>query len=239
MLKLLRKVAQRLGVRGWINWFNRLKNPIGLLSLDGQRLTPISDKFGLDRGMPIDRYYIGNFLSAHSSKITGRVLEVAEDFYSKKFGRDCQSYNILHVEPGHDKTTIVGDLTKPDELPEGIADCFICTQTFNFIFDVDKAVKGASKLLTENGVLLASMSGISQISRYDMGRWGDYWRFTPLSAELIFKKYFREVHVSSVGNVFIAKSFLDGLAVEDIGDPSKFSFNDPDYPLVVFVYAVK
>jgi hypothetical protein len=143
------------------------------------------------------------------------------------------------VQPGHEKTTIVGDLATPSELPEAVTDCFICTQTFNFIFDVDKAAFGSYKLLSENGVLLASMAGISQISRYDMDRWGDYWRFTPLSAERIFKKYFREVYVSSAGNVFIAKSFLDGLSVEDINDSSALSFNDPDYPLVVFVYARK
>jgi hypothetical protein len=34
--------------------------------------------------------------------------------------------------------------------------------------------------LKPGGVLLATVSGISQISRYDMYRWGDYWRFTTL-----------------------------------------------------------
>jgi hypothetical protein len=236
MLELLRHIARRLNVRAWIKRFNRFCHPP---DFSWQQLKPISSKFGFDRGIPVDRYYIEDFLSNHSDKITGRVLEVADDFYSRKFGQNCQSYNVLHLEPGHEKASIVGDLTKPDELPENVADCFICTQTFNFIFDIDKAVQGAHKLLNEGGVLLASMSGISQISRYDMDRWGDYWRFTPLAAELVFKKYFKEVHVSSAGNAFIAKSLLDGLAVEDIADTSKFSFNDPDYPVTVFVYAIK
>jgi hypothetical protein len=235
-LKFLRNIARHLGVGEWIKRFSRLNNPP---DLDGRHLKPTSSQFGFDRGTPLDRYYIDNFLLGHSDKITGRVLEVSDDFYSKKFGRNCQSYNVLHVQPGYEKTTIVGDLANPAELPEAVADCFICTQTYNFIFDIDAAAFGSHKLLSENGVLLASMAGISQISRYDMDRWGDYWRFTPLSAERVFKKYFTEVNVSSAGNVFIAKSFLDGLSVEDIDDPSALSCNDPDYPIVVFVYARK
>ena len=31
------------------------------------------------------------------------------------------------------------------------------------------------------------MSGISQISRYDMERWGEYWRFTDASTKRILR----------------------------------------------------
>ena len=36
---------------------------------------PVSTQFGWDRGLPVDRYYIEDFLARHSSDIRGRVLE--------------------------------------------------------------------------------------------------------------------------------------------------------------------
>ncbi|MBQ7263139.1 MAG: hypothetical protein IJR14_05405 [Synergistaceae bacterium] len=88
-------------------------------------------------------------------------------------------------------------------------------------------------------MLLATVSGLAQISRYDMDRWGDYWRFTTLSAQRSFSEHFSEVVVQSYGNVFVAKAFLDGLAVEDLPDPSVLDFHDDDYPVTIGISAKK
>lgn len=205
---------------------------------ESRRLEPVSRLFGFDRGMPLDRYYIEKFLGEHASCITGRVLEVAEDSYTRKFGHDAVSY-ILHVDPSSGTATVTGDLSRPDSLPEALADCFICTQTFNFIYDLAGAVQGAHRLLSPGGVLLATVSGISQVSRYDMDRWGDYWRFTTRSAERLFAECFREVSVQGYGNVFVAKAFLDGLSVEDVNDTSLLDFYDEDYTVTIGVVARK
>src|SRR3989304_5790986 len=53
------------------------------------RVTPISRIFGLNRGLPIDRYYIEQFLSEHASDIQGRGLEIGDNFYPQKIGGDC------------------------------------------------------------------------------------------------------------------------------------------------------
>jgi hypothetical protein len=53
-----------------------------------RRVTPISSNWGLDRGRPIDRYYIENFLAYHSNVIRGRVLEFENMSYARKFGGD-------------------------------------------------------------------------------------------------------------------------------------------------------
>ena len=53
-----------------------------------RRLTPISSKFGMDRGLPIDRYYIEAFLEAHAGDIRGRVLELGDDDYTRRYGRE-------------------------------------------------------------------------------------------------------------------------------------------------------
>ena len=208
------------------------------ISFEEKRLQPVSRLFGFDRGTPLDRYYIEKFLQEHSSCITGEVLEVADDGYTRKFGHDAVPH-VLHVDSSSRKATITGDLSKPETLPEEIADCFICTQTFNFIYDLERAVQGAHRLLWGGGVLLATVSGISQVSRYDMDRWGDYWRFTVLSAERLFSGHFREVAVKGYGNVFAAKAFLDGLSVEDVNDTGLLDFYDEDYTITIGVFARK
>src|SRR5687767_8961447 len=93
---------------------------------------PISNVFGLDRGMPIDRYYIENFLQKNSSLIQGKVLEIENSTYTERFGSGVTHKEILHYAKGNPAATIIGDLTDIKTLPEGVIDCFICTQTFNF-----------------------------------------------------------------------------------------------------------
>ena len=128
---------------------------------DELRTEPISRKFGFDRGCPIDRYYINSFLKQNQSLITGSVLEIAESTYSKQFGHDIASYEVLHYDDSNKKATIVGDLTKPETLPRERIDCFICTQTLNFIFDVPKAIEGSYKVLKQGGTLLWDISNFS------------------------------------------------------------------------------
>jgi len=208
---------------------------------DLNRNKPVSNAFGHDRGTPIDRHYIDGFLSYHAGKIAGRVLEIGDSTCSKKFsGGEVSSFEVLHAVPGNRKATMVGDLTDLATLPENHVDCFICTQTFNFIFDVQRAIIGAHHLLKPGGVLLATVSGISQISRYDMERWGDYWRFTSASLEKLFDPVFgTEVEVQTYGNVLAAIAFLQGVSVEELPDATLLDEHDPDYQVVIGIVARK
>jgi len=202
---------------------------------------PVSAVFGLDRGIPIDRYYIEKFLARHADLIRGRVLEVGDSEYSRRFGGNkIERVDVLHATAGNKAATLVGDLTDCGTLPENSVDCFICTQTFGCIYDIDKAVLGAHHLLKPRGVLLATVSGIGQISRYDMDRWGDYWRFTTAAADRLFREVFTGgVETASYGNVLAATAFLQGLAVEDLPDPALLDERDDDYQLVVAIVARK
>jgi hypothetical protein len=201
---------------------------------------PASTIFGLDRGTPIDRHYVEGFLGRRASLIGGRVLEIADSQYSKRFGGErVEAFEVLHAEPGNRNATMIGDLTDVATLPENAVDCFICTQTFNFVFDVHRAVRGAHHLLKPGGVLLATVAGISQISRYDMERWGDYWRFTTASVRKLFEPVFGSVEIGSQGNVLAAIAFLQGIAVEDLPDPSLLDQPDEDYQVIITVVARK
>ncbi len=204
---------------------------------DLRRLEPVSRVFGLDRGQPIDRYYIERFLADHAADICGRVLEVGDATYTKTFGgaRVTQS-DVLHATAGNRHATIVGDLSSGSSVPAGVFDCIILTQVLPFVFDVAAAVRTCAAALRPGGVVLASVGGISQISRYDMDRWGDFWRFTTASARRLFEPVFADVQVAGHGNVLAATAFLQGLASAEL-TKEELDFVDRDYQLLITIRA--
>ncbi len=228
---LLSRLARRTG---WLKAVKRTLRPPP--RPEARRITPVSSAFGADRGTPIDRVYIEAFLDQNRALITGAVLEIAERTYADRFGSGVSRCDVLHAAPGNFAATLVGDLTRPDSLPEHAFDCVICTQTLNFIYDFHAAIGGLRHLLREGGTALVTVAGICQVSRYDMDRWGDYWRFTPLAMERAFTDVFGEGHatVKGWGNVLAAKAFLDGLAAEDV-PRSDLMHMDRDYPVVITV----
>jgi hypothetical protein len=216
--------------------------PIGQLDWGAlRRLAPVSRQFGLDRGRPVDRYFIERFLRQCRSDIRGRVLEVGDANYTRRIGGDrVTKSDVLHAVEGNPNATLVGDLATGRGIPSGVFDCLIMTQTFQFIYDVLPAVGHAAAALKPGGVLLATVPGISQISRYDMDRWGDYWRFTSLAARKLFAGFFgaEQVAVAAHGNVLAAMAFLQGLAAEEL-TAEELDYADPDYELVITVRALK
>ena len=202
---------------------------------------PVSRTFGFERGKPVDRWYIERFLAEHAADVRGRVLEVAESTYTGWYGGDdVTTSDVLYAAEGNPDATVVGDLTTGAGIPEAAFDCFICTQTLQFIYDVRAAVAGDRRLLRPGGVLLATVPGISQISREDMRDWGDWWRFTARSARGSSGRSTASEHVevSQHGNVRAAAAFLYGLAAEDL-DPSALAAVDPDFHLLMTVRAVR
>jgi hypothetical protein len=221
-----------------MKFLKRLMKPVSWKNL--RTTTPVSDVFGFDRGTPIDRYFIDRFLQKNASHIRGRVLEIGEDTYTKKFGMPGVTSEVLHFEKGNSKATIIGDLTRKETLPAGMIDCFICTQTFNFIYDFKQAIAGAHHVLKKDGVLLATLAGLCQISKYDMERWGDYWRFTTRSAEEVFGEVFGKDNISVAyhGNVLVATSLLHGLSAEEL-TAEELTTLDPVYQIIITVIAKK
>lgn len=206
-----------------------------------RRTEPISRVFGLDRGQAIDRYYIEAFLARHRQDIKGRVLEIGDPDYTRRFGADRVARSeVLHAIPGNPAATLIGDLATGEGIPAGAFDCLILTQTYPFIFDVQAAIAHSQAALKPGGVLLATLPGVSQISRYDMDRWGDFWRFTDASARRLFGAVFgvENVRVETYGNVLTACAFLQGLAAHEL-KREELDYQDPDYQLIITVRAVK
>ena len=203
-------------------------------------VSPTSRMFGFDRGLPIDRYYIEKFLAQHASDIHGDVLEVADAAYTHKFGGDrVVTSHVLYASPGNATATLVGDLSSGDGLPSDAFDCIILTQTLQFVYDVHAAARHVYRMLKPTGVLLATVPGITQISRYEMDRWGEFWRFTTLSARRLFEDVGPlRIRVDAYGNVLAAIAFLHGLATEELRLDELDAF-DPDYELLIAIRAVK
>jgi SAM-dependent methyltransferase len=202
---------------------------------------PVSEVFGLDRGQAVDRHYIERFFAANATRIAGRVLEIADDAYARRFGHGVERVDVLHATEGNPKATIVGDLQQAETLPEASFDCILLPQTLQFIPDPGAALANCRRALKPGGAALATVPGISQVSRYDMDRWGDYWRFTDRGAEALFGRAFQEgdeVTVEAHGNAAAACAFLQGVSVEEMRRVT-LDAHHRDYPLVVTVVATR
>jgi SAM-dependent methyltransferase len=206
-----------------------------------RRVTPVSRGHGLERGTPIDRYYIERFLESAAGELRGRVLEFADDNYTRKFGGDRVTESVVwHSEPNNERATIIGDLTTADHVPSNHFDCIICTQVLLCIYDLRSAMRTLHRLLKPQGTLLLSVPGIAQIARYDMDHWGDYWRFTTLSTQRLLNECFNDdsIEVQSHGNVLASIAFLHGMAQEELRR-DELDHVDPDYQFIITARAVK
>lgn len=208
---------------------------------DFRRLEPFTRSFGYDRGRPIDRYYIEKFLSKHSSDITGHVVEIGDDRYTGQFGgKGITKSDVLDQDHPDSAPTIIADLTKADHLPSDSFDCIIVIQTLQFIYNVHEAVTTLHRILKPGGVVLASIPSLSPICRYDMDRWGDYWRFTSAAVHRLFGDVFgtQSVQAEAHGNVLVSLAFLYGMAAEEL-TIEELDFHDRDYEALITVRAVK
>lgn len=243
-LKLIARQTLPAPVQHWLGTKlqgHRYRPQVGKVSFGSlRRVTPISRDFGFDRGLPIDRYYIENFLARQADDIQGRVLEIGDNSYTRKFGGDrVTKSDVLHIVEGNPEATIVGDLTCADHIPSDSFDCFILTQTLHLVYDVRAALKTLYRILKPGGVALVTFPGISQISHDE---WGKYWcwGFTTLSGQRLFEEVFptANVKIETHGNVLAATAFLHGLAVEELRR-EELEHRDRDYEVLITVRVVK
>lgn len=204
------------------------------------KTVPIDAYFGRKRGEPVDRYYIEKFLDERKQFIRGKCLEIAEDTYTRRFGEQrVTDAMMLHVE-GWGENVVKGNLETGEGITEAAFDTMIITQTLMFIYDVESAVKHIFLGLAEGGSALITVSGISQIARYDDDNWGMFHSFYLSGLKRIFYPAFGEENVEIVhyGNVKTAMAFLYGAAREELSD-ADFDVKDADYPVIYGIHARK
>jgi SAM-dependent methyltransferase len=207
---------------------------------DLRRVIPISTDWGFDRGRPIDRYYIERFLRQHASDIRGRVVEIGDAAYTRRFGAERVTHSdVLNVYEGNPETTIRADLTSAPEVPSNTFDCIVFTQTLQLVYDLEAAVRTLHRILKPGGTLLATFPGITHTSDTE---WSKHWcwSLTRTSSRRLFETAFspENVYVEGHGNVLAAISFLCGLATEEL-DERELDYSDPAYDVTIGLRAVK
>lgn len=229
--------------RWWLKRWHAatMRPPVGEVDFGDLRiLEPVSREFGYDRGMPIDRYYIERFLDANRDVIGGRVLEIGDDEYTRRFGGARVSRSdVLHVSEGNPKATLVGDLASGVQVTSDCFDCIIFTQTLQFIFEHQAALATLYRILKPGGTLLATVPGITKVPQ---DRWGELcaWSYTRLSVQRLFSEAFPDssFNVESKGNVLAATAFLYGLAARELS-AEELEYADPLYQVLISVRASK
>lgn len=208
---------------------------------DLRRLTPVSRHFGVDRGTAIDRHYVESFLARHAADVRGRVLEVGESTYTRRYGGDRVTHSdVLHVRDGNPQATIIADLADAPQVPDATFDCIVLTQTLHLIYDAGAAVRTLHRLLKPGGVLLLTVPGITQVPHGTDWAYTWYWAFTELSVRKMLGDVFGagNVAVEVGGNVLAATALLHGLAVEEFA-ADELDALDRDYPVIIAARALR
>lgn len=222
----------------WRYRLARWRRPRWLYLLSKQT-KPISNYAGRERGEPIDRYYIEDFLARHSAHVKGRVLEVKDAAYTRRFGaeRVTQS-DVLDINPQNKQANVIGDLRNLSAAANDTYDCFICTQTFQYLDDLPAAVAECHRILKPGGVLLATLPCLGKVEGLEPNVAGNFWRFTPHAAKYLFAKVFEKLEVNGRGNALAGMAFWVGMAQQDLG-VKRLTNDDPAFPVIVTVRAVK
>ena len=215
----------------------RIRRPAVLGTI--RRRQPFSKDWGFDRGLPVDRYYIEDFLARHAADIRGDVLEVKNNDYTERFGTAVEKSDVLDVDPSNPRATYVADLAAAEAIPDRRFDCFVLTQTLHLIYDLQEAIAHSHRILKPGGVLLATLPSVSRIIPH-YGLKADHWRVTPASCQRLFGDRFGadNVSIASYGSFVTCIGFLAGMATEEFSR-RELDRHDPYFPVLLAVRAVR
>jgi predicted ATP-grasp superfamily ATP-dependent carboligase len=205
-----------------------------------RRLRPFSARYGFDRGLPVDRFYIERFLDRHCAAVRGEVLEVKDAGYTERFGRDrVAGSHVVDIDRRNRRATLVADLCVPGSLPTSAYDCVILTQTLQYLADADAAMTNVWASLRAGGDLLLSVPCLARLDPREPAT--DLCRRTPSGLAALLRRCCpdaREVVVEGHGNVLVSTAFAFGLAAEEL-TPIELEASDAGFPVVVCARATK
>lgn len=201
-------------------------------------LYPVSRRWGFDRGTPIGRFYIDRFISQHADDIQGDVLEIKSGRYTKCHAKGDGKRDVLDIDTSNQDANIYADLSAADIVPSNTYDCFILTETLQFVFRLEDAARHCYRVLKPGGVLLVSVPTIAPIDN-ELAE-VECWRFTPFSCRSLFEAHFgpANVQVRVYGNFATCIAGLSGAATEEL--PKEFVDQvDLKYPQGILIRAKK
>jgi SAM-dependent methyltransferase len=197
-----------------------------------RRTAPFSATYGFDRGTPIDRYYLNQFLARHRDRITGAVLEVQTDGYTERFGTGVTRADTFDIVPSFNPTYLCDFAHCDAVIPSGAYDCLLLPNTLPHLRELDRALAQAARVVRPGGTVLASAAGLLPLT----GDVPEYWRLSPDGWRETLSAAWpgAAIDVAGHGNCLAAIAAQLGLAVEEL-TPAELEVQDPRYPVLTTV----
>lgn len=203
----------------------------------GAGVKPLSYCRGFDRGLPIHRYYLEQFLREHRGDIRGHCLEFQSNSYTRNFGGwSVSRADILDIDRSNRAATLVADLTRRNDLRCDQFDCIICTHVLHVISELDSMVNELYRILKPGGVLLVAVPHVSMCDPEQH----ELWRFAPRGLELILARVFHQVDVQvrAYGNSLTAAGEIRGLVSSEFSR-AELDTHDSRFAVEVCARALK
>lgn len=199
---------------------------------DLKNFKPVSEDWGFDRGKPVDRFYIENFLEKNRVEIKGVCLEFLNNGYTMHFGGSNVAHSdVMDIDRENKNASIYGDASATQSpLRSDYYDCIILTQVLQHIYDVKTALRNLIQSLKPGGVLLITVPFIMRFHKEPL----DCWRYTTESLKMLVEEVSpgSDCQVDSYGNLITCIAFLQGLAKHELSD-KELLYNDEQYPLTI------
>jgi len=194
-------------------------------------LLPLNRNFGRDRGPPVGRRYLDEFLSSHADRVTGRCLEFGDRRYRHHF-LHADQYEVFSAIPGPEVDHL-GDIHAPPAALLGRYDWIICTQVLEHVRRPDLAAARLLTLLRPGGGLLFSVPFFNIIHQDPE----DFRRFTADGVRVTLEDAgFAVEELAGRGNFTISVGALMGLSSTDFPHDA-WAEDDPDYPYLITAVA--
>ncbi len=198
---------------------------------------PLSEAFGEDRGVPITRHYVGQFLAEHTADVRGRCLEFEGADYTRRYGGAAVEHSdVLHLDASNPAATIVADLTAENDIPSERYDCIIATFVLHEIFDLDAAVRELHRILKPGGTLLIAVPHVTMCEP----KYNELWRFTVQGiTELLAETFGADgTTIRAYGNSLTAAGQIRGLVAHEFSD-RELEVHDPRFAVVICARVTK
>jgi SAM-dependent methyltransferase len=199
---------------------------------DIARRAPFSQVYGWDRGLPVDRHYIEQFMRANEGLIAGDVLEVRSALYSEKYG-SASTRTVVDVDEGNRAANLHADLNVAGSIGENRFDCVILTQVLQYT-DPQAALRTVKLALRPGGTALITVPCVGRIDPEAPDV--DQWRWTPRGFAVTLDRAGLTGEVQGFGNSLAAAALLLGIAAEEVPEP-RLTDQDAAFPVVACVVA--
>lgn len=200
-------------------------------------MKPLSQRWGVDRGVPIHRTYIWGFLEKNSKVIAGECLEFHDGYYTRAHGGNRVSHlDILHLSAGNPQANLVGDICGQNEIPSDKYDCIICSHVLQSVKDLRKGIFTLYRILKPGGVLLLAVPLLSMSG----SEYKELWMITPTGLEELLSEHFSKerFEITAYGNSLVAALELRGFVEHELTQ-HEINSHDKRFAVEVCARAIK